>query len=144
MIKDLSILLVEDDDVAAESVIRGVRKIAPDLPIIIAENGKEALDILNNNIESKQLNFPFIILLDLNMPVMNGLEFLEIVRKTEKFKDLIIFILTTSNTDTDKAFAYQHNVAGYMVKSAVGPQFSKLASLLKFYKQSVEFASKLN
>jgi len=142
MINNLSILLVEDDDVAAESVVRGVGKIAPEIPIIIAENGRVALDILNKTNKSEDLTYPFIILLDINMPVMNGIEFLEEIRASKKFKDLVIFILTTSNEDADKTIAYQHNVAGYMVKSAVGPQFSKLATLLKYYQEAVELNQK--
>ncbi len=138
MIKNLSILLVEDDDVAAESVTRSLAKIAPDIPIVIANNGKEALDILQTDEQHSSLRRPFLVLLDLNMPVMNGLEFLEEVRQSSTLKDLVIFVLTTSDAETDRTQAYYHNVAGYMVKSAVGPQFSKLAALLLSYQKAVE------
>lgn len=138
MNKKLNVLLVEDDDVAAESVVRSLRKVSPEIPVTIAENGKKALDILLGKNSEKKFEPPYIVLLDLNMPVMNGFEFLEEVRNSEQLKDIVIFILTTSNEDSDRTKAYCHNVAGYMVKSAVGPQFSKLASLLDSYKNAVE------
>ena len=72
------------------------------------------------------------------MPVMNGFEFLEYIRNDELLQDTVIFILTTSNDDNDRSRAYDNNVAGYMVKSAVGPQFAKLAALLCAYKNAVE------
>ncbi len=140
MIKHLSILLIEDDDVAAESVIRSLTKIAPEIPITLAINGKEALRILRSNDKEVCLERPFIVLLDLNMPVMNGLEFLEEIRSSTDLKDLVVFVLTTSDAETDRTRSYYHNVAGYMVKSAVGPQFSKLASLLVSYQKAVEMA----
>lgn len=137
MIKDLNILLVEDDDVAAESVIRSLRKTSPDIPITVAENGQVALDIISGEADVK-VPWPYIVLLDLNMPIMNGFEFLEKVRESETLQKLVIFVLTTSNEDSDRSKAYNHNVAGYMVKSAVGPQFSKLAHLLDTYRDAVE------
>tara|TARA_R110002050_G_scaffold279041_5_gene425424 strand:+ start:1102 stop:1527 length:426 start_codon:yes stop_codon:yes gene_type:complete len=140
MIKNLNILLVEDDDVAAESVTRSLAKIAPDIPIVVASHGKEALEILRSDDNPSPLHWPFIVLLDLNMPIMNGLEFLEEVRQSDDLKDLVIFVLTTSDAETDRTQAYFHNIAGYMVKSAVGPQFSKLASLLITYQKAVELA----
>jgi CheY-like chemotaxis protein len=138
MIKGLNILLVEDDDVAAESITRALKVVVPDVPVINAENGRIALDILNSEKRNETLKSPYIILLDLNMPVMNGFEFLDEVRKSKKLQDSVIFVLTTSNEDSDRTKAYHHNVAGYMVKSAVGPQFSKLANLLKSYKETIE------
>ncbi|MGV2872725.1 response regulator [Colwellia sp. E150_009] len=137
MIKNLSILLVEDDDVAAESVMRSLAKTAPNIPIVLASNGQEALDIILTDNKKSPLSRPFIVLLDLSMPVMNGLEFLEVVRQSKDLKELVIFVLTTSDAETDRTQAYYHNVAGYMVKSAVGPQFSKLASLLLSYQKAV-------
>lgn len=141
MINNLNILLIEDDDVAAESVVRSLRKVEPDIPVVWAENGQVALDILEEKHPEKTISGPFIVLLDLNMPVMNGFEFLDQTRRSEKFDDLVVFILTTSNEDTDRTMAYHHNVAGYMVKSAVGPQFSKLAGLLSAYRCAIELSA---
>ncbi|MBJ7539321.1 response regulator [Marinomonas transparens] len=141
MIKNLTVLLVEDDDVAAESVMRSLKKAAPDIGLIWAENGQIAIDILNHQHPDKVLRAPYLVLLDLNMPVMNGFEFLEAVRNDNKLKNTVIFILSTSNEDNDRSRAYHNNVAGYMVKSAVGPQFAKLASLLNTYRNAVELTN---
>ncbi|MGO2513321.1 response regulator [Marinomonas polaris] len=141
MIKELSVLIVEDDDVAAESITRGLRKVAPDINLVFAEHGNIAIEILENKHPTRILKPPFLVLLDLNMPVMNGFEFLEYVRDNPDLKDTVIFILTTSNDDNDRSRAYENNVAGYMVKSAVGPQFAKLSNLLVAYRNAVELNS---
>jgi CheY-like chemotaxis protein len=106
-------------------------------PITTAQDGREALDILRNRHATLSIKRPFVVLLDLNMPRMNGFEFLEEVRADEELKASVIFILTTSDSDADRSRAYNDNIAGYMVKSAVGPQFSKLASLLQNYEAAV-------
>jgi CheY-like chemotaxis protein len=138
MIKELSVLIVEDDDVATESITRSLRKVAPDINLVYAEHGKVAIEILENKHPSRTLTTPYVVLLDLNMPVMNGFEFLEYVRDSSSLQDTVIFILTTSNDDNDRSRAYDNNVAGYMVKSAVGPQFAKLAALMDAYRNAVE------
>ncbi len=138
MINNLSILLVEDDDVAAEAVQRSMKKAGLHLPIVVAENGKVALEILRGNHAQSTIAAPYVILLDLNMPVMNGFEFLECVRSDELLRVAVVFVLTTSDADSDRMRAYYNNVAGYMVKSAVGPQFAKMVSLLEAYQLAVE------
>lgn len=138
MIKELTVLIVEDDDVASESITRSLKKVSPNINLVYAEHGKVAIEILKNEHPSRFLTTPYVVLLDLNMPVMNGFEFLEYVREDLALQDTIIFILTTSNDDNDRARAYDNNVAGYMVKSAVGPQFAKLAALMDAYRNAVE------
>ncbi|HWV14070.1 MAG TPA: response regulator [Cellvibrio sp.] len=133
----MNILLVEDDDVAAEAVVRSIHKHDLNFPVIVAEDGLEALDVLRDKISDKKINRPYLILLDLNMPRMNGFEFLQEIRTDNNLKDSVVFVLTTSDADSDKTRAYHENIAGYMVKSAVGPQFSKLAKLLNSYHDSV-------
>lgn len=133
----MNILLVEDDDVAVEGVIRSLNKNNLPFPIVVAEDGVEALQILRNESSEKKIHKPYLILLDLNMPRMNGFELLEQIRTDEVLKDSVVFVLTTSDADSDKTQAYHKNIAGYMVKSAVGPQFLKLAKLLDSYHDSV-------
>lgn len=137
----VNILLVDDDDVAAEAVVRSLRKHAMDFPVTLARDGIEALEILRNKHPDLSIEKPYIILLDLNMPRMNGFEFLQEIRGDEILRDSVIFVLTTSNFDSDKAKAYHENIAGYMVKSAVGPQFTKLAALLDNYRNTVALPS---
>lgn len=134
----MSILLVEDDDVAAEAVIRSLRKHAIDAPVTLAQDGLEALEILRNQHPSERIEKPYLVLLDLNMPRMNGFEFMEEIRQDQDLHESVIFVLTTSDNEHDRARAYAKNIAGYMVKSAVGPHFSKLASLLENYRSTVK------
>ncbi len=134
---EVRILLVEDDDIDAMGVQRAFfkEKIAND--ILRAKDGVEALEILRgqsgNSIES-----PYIILLDLNMPRMNGLEFLEEIRKDEKLKESIVFVLTTSTDDQDITRSYSHSIAGYIVKSDAGRGFLNLVGMLDRYWHVVE------
>ncbi len=137
----MNILLVEDDDVAAEAVVRSLRKYSISVPIVHAQDGQEALEILRNQHPQQQIAKPYLVLLDLNMPRMDGFEFMQEVRVDQQLCDSVIFVLTTSDNELDRSRAYRENIAGYMVKSAVGPQFSKLASLLENYRDAVKLPS---
>lgn len=132
-----TILLVEDDDVAAEAVVRSLQKHGCNYPVVWAEDGQVALEILRDKDASRVVPRPRVILLDLNMPRMDGFEFLQQLRSDPKLRGDVVFILTTSNADTDRTRAYHECIAGYMVKSAVGPQFIKLVSLLNSYQGAV-------
>jgi DNA-binding NarL/FixJ family response regulator len=85
----------------------------------------------------KRVSRPYITLLDLNMPRMNGFEFLEAVRADPVLASSVIFVLSTSDSDADRTRAYKDQVAGYMLKSAIGPQMVRLTALLHDYAQSV-------
>ena len=124
--------MVDDDDVDAEMVIRGFRKSRIGNEITHAEDGLQALEILRKNGEEAYRK-PFIVLLDLNMPRMNGFDFLDELRNDEVLHDTIIFVLTTSKADVDRARSYAKNVAGYIVKSDVGPSFKSAVELLQGY-----------
>ena len=128
----VKILLVEDDDVDAEMVVRGFRNHRIENPITTAENGIEGLKILRRN-GRERFSKPFLTLLDLNMPAMNGFEFLDELRDDALLRDSIVFVLTTSNAETDRARSYAKNVAGYIVKSDVGPSFKKAVELIDHY-----------
>lgn len=134
----LNILLVDDDDVSSESVIRSLHKHSLGFPITVAQDGSEALDILRGTHARITIEKPYLILLDLNMPGMDGFEFLTEIRADRQLCDSVIFVLTTSDADTDRSRAYHNQIAGYMVKSAVGPQFSKLATLLNSYHEAIK------
>ena len=134
----LHVLLVEDDDVAAEAVMRSLQRAKIQAPVTWVEDGQAALDVLREHDPERRSPRPRIVLLDLNMPRMNGFEFLEAIRSDAQLKDEVVFVLTTSSADTDRNRAYNENVAGYMVKSAVGPQFSKLVNLLNGYRAAVQ------
>ena len=134
----LNVLLVEDDDVAAEAVVRSLQRAGIPCTVTWVEDGQAALEVLRGQNNRQQAPRPRLILLDLNMPRMNGFEFLEVVRADPQLKEEVIFVLTTSSADSDRSRAYDENVAGYMVKSAVGPQFAKLTQLLDGYRRAVQ------
>ena len=99
----------------------------------IARNGQEALSLLNER-KSSIAPLPDIVLLDLNMPLMSGLEFLESIRDNPEFQSLWVFVMSTSDNEKDKLVAHKYNVAGYIVKPLSGDQFrSSLAKLLMYW-----------
>ena len=138
MNESLTILLIEDDDVAAESVRRSLSKMGVSFPVVWADDGVIALGALRGEDPVRRIQRPRVILLDLNMPRMNGFEFLQELRADPDLCDEVVFVLTTSDVDADRSRAYNEQIAGYMVKSAVGPQFSKLAQLLLSYAAAVK------
>ena len=132
------ILLVEDDDIDAEAMARAFRTHRLTSPMTIAKDGLEALALLQGG-GNKRLNQPYLILLDINMPRMSGLELLSVLRQDERLKRSIVFVLTTSDRPEDKMAAYNYQVAGYLLKSRNGEDFRGLIELLRNYGQLVEF-----
>ncbi len=139
--ESVTILLVEDDEIDAEAIIRAFRKNKIANEIVNASDGLEALDHLRGTNGKDKLPRPYLILLDLNMPRMNGMEFLEELRSDPAIENSIIFILTTSDLDSDKVAAYGYKVAGYTLKSRVGESFLNLVGLVEAYWRIVEFPS---
>ena len=131
------ILLVEDDDVDAMAVSRAFAKNRILNEIVRAKDGAEGLDKLAEL--SGGHGAPVIVLLDLNLPKINGIQFLERLRTNPAMKGTVVFVLTTSEDDRDKAAAYDNFVAGYMVKSNVGRDFLNLMTMLDAYWRVVEF-----
>lgn len=127
--QEVTLLLVEDDDVDAMGIERGFKKHRIANSIVRARDGLEALDLLKN----KQVPEPYIILLDLNMPRMGGIEFLNKVRENAELSHSVIFVLTTSNEDTDVAQSYDKHIAGYFLKSETGEGFKNIVDLLDGY-----------
>lgn len=125
----VNILLVEDDEVDVMNVKRAFRKNNISNPLMVAHNGLEALKILND--DSKPT--PRIILLDLNMPRMGGIEFLKELRADEHLRKISVFVMTTSNEDSDKIEAYKLNVAGYILKPLSMDRFINAVSTLNSY-----------
>ncbi len=129
--KLVNILLVEDDEVDIMNVQRAFKKNSIDNPLFIARNGYEALEMLR----TEQVPYPHIIILDINMPRMNGIEFLKELRADEQFKSASVFVMTTSNEDSDKISAYNLNVAGYILKPLSFEKFiTSVATLNSYWK----------
>lgn len=140
--KNVTILLVEDDQVDALAVKSALEENNIANPVHVAQDGVAALEMLRSN--PPKIQSPFLILLDLNMPRMNGIEFLSALRRDERLQHSIVFVLTTSNDDRDKLAAYGHNIAGYVVKSEVGENFIDLINLLSDFKLVVQFPTTHN
>ncbi|HEY3486923.1 MAG TPA: response regulator [Gammaproteobacteria bacterium] len=136
-LKYLPILLVEDDQIDTETVKRILKKEHIVNPLFCATDGVEALEILQARNSQKDITQPCVILLDINMPRMNGLEFLEEIRQHEVLKQNITFILTTSARNEDMVAAYNLSVAGYILKENMG----RLVELLGEYCQINEVPS---
>jgi CheY-like chemotaxis protein len=134
---DYEVLIVDDDDVARESITRGMRANGIDLPVTLATDGVDALAVLRGKDPERPIRSPLLILLDLNMPEMNGFEFLRELRADPRLTRHVVFAVTTSESRQDHFFAYQHHVAGYIVKTAADRWHSRLAMLLKSYREGV-------
>lgn len=139
MQKEVTILLVEDDEVDALAIERAFRHLRIANPLAHAKDGLEALEHLRGTNGREPISRPFIVLLDLNMPRMNGIEFLEEVRADKALRDTVVFVLTTSKADEDKVKAYRLNVAGYIVKESVGDDFLDCLHMLAHYWRVIEF-----
>ncbi len=134
-----SILLVEDDDIAAETVHRAFSRAHVANPIYRARDGLEALDALRGTGARDAISRPLVVLLDLRMPRMGGLKFLEELRRDPDIADTVVFMLTTSSDQNDRLAAYRHHVAGYIVKSQLEHDLGGLIELLEAYWKVVEF-----
>lgn len=111
--KKVKLLLVEDDELDVISVERSLKKTAANYELHKAYNGKEALQMLDGWAAHEQ---PDVILLDLNMPKMNGVEFLSIIRKNAAYKHLRVFVMTTSSENDDRQTTEALGISGYIIK----------------------------
>lgn len=122
-------MLVEDDQVDAMTVKRALKEIKVTNPVEIVENGEEALEYLQNDGNQK----PGIILLDLNMPKMNGIEFLNVAKQDDNLKNIPVIVLTTSKEEQDKLDSFKLGVAGYMLKPVDYQQFVEVMKAIDLY-----------
>jgi CheY-like chemotaxis protein len=131
-------LLVEDNDMDVRIFKRAMRSAGVDQPLCVAHDGVEALAALRGTDGIEQVRRPNIIVLDLNMPRMNGIEFLEALRADPSLADLVVFVLTTSDAPEDKRRAYERHVAGYVVKSISSQGLVDAIKLLDGYSRVVD------
>ena len=123
------ILLVEGDTVDVMTVKRAFVEIHVSNRVEVVGNGEEALKYLRDENNEK----PCIILLDLNMPRMNGIEFLEVAKHNDLLKMIPVVVLTTSKEEQDKVDSFKLSVAGYMIKPVDYQQFVEVMRTINIY-----------
>jgi CheY-like chemotaxis protein len=123
------ILLIDDDEVDVMTVRRSLRELGAEHPLDQVSDGEQALAFLRDSAHP----LPGLILLDLNMPRMNGVEFLAIVKQDPLLKRIPVVVLTTSQEDSDRLMSFEQNVAGYMVKPVDYPQFVRTMQVIRDY-----------
>ena len=132
--KEANLLLVEDDEIDIMAIHRFLKRANISNRLYVAKDGIEALEKLRTGV----IPTPYIVLMDLNMPRMDGISCLKEIRADENLKRTIIFILTTSKDDQDKIDAYNYNIAGYIIKSEVDDGFVGAFQMLNYYLNTVE------
>ena len=130
---EVTILLVEDDDIDAATVVRGLTRADIRNSVVRARDGIEAMEMLLGSNGKQKLMPPYILLVDVRMPRLDGLGLVRRVRSNRMLQRTIVFVLTTSDSDRDRAEAYDAHVAGYIVKSNAPDQFHALARMLDYY-----------
>ena len=125
----VTLLLVEDDDVDVMTIEREFVKQKIGNQIIRACDGQEALELLQNGM----IPSPYVILLDLNMPRMDGFEFLNQIRADKQLSNSVVFVLTTSKDEQGIAKLYDQQIAGYFVKDSSATDFLDVINVLDSY-----------
>jgi CheY-like chemotaxis protein len=133
MHREIPILLVEDDMVDVKTVKRAFKQSKITNPIYETCNGEEALAFLRREGQYADAPRPGLILLDLNMPVMNGIEFLHIIKADDALRSIPVIVLTTSKDENDLLRTYNLSVAGYIIKPVDFPQFIEVIKAIDLY-----------
>lgn len=129
----MRILLLEDDDIDVEYFVRSLSKYKLQIPVQVASNGIEALAILRQQQTEGHTSCSWLVVTDIQMPLMNGFEFLHELRTDLNLRSIVTFVLTSSVLEKDKIAAYEKQIAGYLVKSDVHKDFKPMADLLRAY-----------
>ena len=128
MILNKEILLLEDDLVDVMTLKRALQQLGHDLPVTVKANGAEGLEYLLNC-----EHLPGLILLDINMPKMNGREFMDVLRKNEDWSLIPVVVLTTSKDQEDKLALFKQGISSYMVKPVDYTQFKDMIDVVVKY-----------
>jgi CheY-like chemotaxis protein len=135
----VQIVMIEDDDVDVEAVVRLVAKRGAPFALTVFGNGAEAAQAFGGAFGTQLLHQPYLVLLDLNMPRMGGIEFLDWLRAQPSWRNAVVFVLTTSDAPADRRQAYARHVAGYLTKGQLGAGYSDLLPLLDALCSTVTF-----
>lgn len=134
----LHLLLVEDDPVDAEALLRNLQQHQLTLAYTHVVDGVEALYALRGERGYTPVPKPYLILLDIYLPRMNGLEFLSALRRDPVLKQSVVFVLTASESEADMMAAYNRQIAGYLLKAKVREEFFTFLKLLDLYGVMIE------
>ncbi|WP_298839206.1 response regulator [uncultured Roseobacter sp.] len=127
-LNDATFLLVDDDQISIMAMQRAMRKLEIDNRTLVARDGREALDILHNEVETAGGALPpFIVALDINMPRMNGIEFLDVVSADPSLQDIVVLPFSSHEITRDALTPYEPHVAAHLCKD--NPRDSLFAAL---------------
>ena len=135
----VTVLVIDDDSVDRMAIERSFKKLHIGNSIIEAGDGMEGLERLRGQNGHEKPKQPLVVLLDLNMPRMGGIEFLDEIRADPELRSILIFVLTTSRAPTDRYDAYARNIAGYLSKQSPGRTFLEAIDRLAHYWGIIEF-----
>lgn len=132
---DVVVVVVDDDMIDRRSIERALRERHIPNPIAEARNGIEALKVLRSLLPTQEA----LVILDINMPLMDGHEFLREIRADAQLKKTVVFVLTTSDQKSDQLKAYDQQAAGYLIKKGQDGSFDQIMDLLDRYLRTVDF-----
>ena len=118
-VEQVTLFVIDDDELDIMALKRALKKQSLNPPLMEACDGQQALEMLDDDL----VESPFVILLDLNMPRMSGLEFLERLRNHPQYSNTCVFVMTTSDAEADVEQAQKFGVGGYFQKSVIGDDF---------------------
>jgi len=137
--EDVTFFVVEDDDLDFKALTRALSALRISNPVRRAMDGIEALEMLRGGTEAPPLKQPYLIILDLKLPRMGGLEFLAELRADPNLQQSIVFVLTSSNVDSDISEAYRLNAAGFIQKSEPANGMKDALRMIDAYWRVVQF-----
>lgn len=138
--QQLQIIVIDDDVDVANLILRALNRTGLNAHMHTASNGREGLDLLGRL--RSTVDCPnFLVLLDFDMPVLNGIEFLDELRSHPDLGNTVVFALTASDDERDIAAAYDRNIAGYLQKSEIGSDFSGVVQMIDVFSKYVAFPS---
>jgi CheY-like chemotaxis protein len=137
-LQEARFLIVDDDEISVMAMQRAMRKLKISNETHICTDGQHALEFLKNELKEHAGLPPYIVTLDLNMPRMGGLELLDALRSDPDLSRVVVFVFTTSDTPQDVQSAYDHNVAGYVVKENPSETLATALNMLGTYSRIVE------
>lgn len=143
MLDEMNILLVEDNDLDIEILKRSLKKIGSASSLVCARDGIEAIQLLEDDLIEPKLPRPFVILLDINMPRMDGHEFLQAIRASEGLSNAQVFVFTTSDSKKDIDRAYKNHASGYIVKPNSSSELQNVLQALQAFWSKCELPSEM-